>query len=386
LGLEHIESHTGRILKQHIAPAGEAGSSTFVFDEGNVLYSKLRPYLNKVVHPAEPGIATTELVPLRPKRELIDPEYLTYFLRSPHFVTFASSCVAGVKMPRVIMDKLWAYPVPLPPPSEQARIVSLLKQADVIRRKRAAAAAKSDRILPALFLKMFGDPSKNPKGFDVLLLGDPRMGMLDRGRSRHRPRNDPALLGGPYPLIQTGDVARSDGRIRSYSQTYSEGGLAQSKLWPAGTLCITIAANIAETGVLEFDACFPDSVVGFVPGELTTTEYVQFFLRFLQPVLERNAPQAAQKNINLEVLRELPCPVAPRALQEAFAASVQLHYATRRSQLQVRERLDSLFGNMLRRAFRGLLTERWRERNLPLLVREAEQQAHYLAASGTEAA
>jgi type I restriction enzyme S subunit len=98
-------------------------------------------------------------------------------------------------------------------------------------------------------------------------------------------------------------------RIRRYKSTYSELGLAQSKLWSSGTLCITIAANIAKTGILKLDACFPDSVVGFLPGSGVVTNYVQAWLGFLQPTLEASAPQAAQKNINLEILRDLSIPV-----------------------------------------------------------------------------
>jgi type I restriction enzyme S subunit len=95
----------------------------------------------------------------------------------------------------------------------------------------------------------------------------PALGVLDRGRSRHRPRNHPSLYGGPYPFVQTGDVKAAKGRLTSFSQTYTEAGLAQSRLWPIGILCITIAANIAETAILGIDACFPDSVVGFTANE-----------------------------------------------------------------------------------------------------------------------
>src|SRR5688572_3157574 len=92
----------------------------------------------------------------------------------------------------------------------------------------------------------------------------PEIGRIDRGRSRHRPRWADYLYGGPYPFIQTLDIRSSEGRITTYKQTYSEAGLEQSKMWPAETLCISIAGNnIAETGVLMFPACFPDSVVGF---------------------------------------------------------------------------------------------------------------------------
>ena len=100
-----------------------------------------------------------------------------------------------------------------------------------------------------------------PSGWHLVKLSD--LGEVNRGRSRHRPRDAAHLYGGSYPFIQTGDVKASGGRIVSYTQTYSEEGLAQSRLWPENTMCITIAANIAETGILTFPACFPDSVIGF---------------------------------------------------------------------------------------------------------------------------
>ncbi|MEI7609151.1 MAG: hypothetical protein WCJ64_17365 [Rhodospirillaceae bacterium] len=89
-----------------------------------------------------------------------------------------------------------------------------------------------------------------------------QLGEVSRGRSRHRPRDAAFLYGGPFPFVQTGDVKRAGLYLTEYEQTYSEAGLAQSKLWPAGTLCITIAANIADTAILGIDACFPDSVIG----------------------------------------------------------------------------------------------------------------------------
>jgi type I restriction enzyme, S subunit len=140
----------------------------------------------------------------------------------------------------------------------------------------------------------------------------PMLGEIDRGRSRHRPRNDPRLLGGPYPFIQTGDVRCADGFIRSFSSTYSDFGLAQSRLWSAGTLCITIAANIAETAILGFDACFPDSIVGFVNAERPDlVRFIELFIRTAREKLERFAPATAQKNINLQTLTEVAVPMPP---------------------------------------------------------------------------
>lgn len=248
-------------------------------------------------------------------------------------------------------DDVGRLKVPLPPLSVQRRIVDILEQADRLCRLRREADAKAARILPALFIRMFGDPATNPMAWSERRLGD--IGDLDRGRSRHRPRNDPSLLGGSYPLVQTGDIANSGGRITRFTQTYSELGLAQSKIWPAGTLCITIAANIANTGVLEFNACFPDSVVGFVPSELTTIEYVQFLLAQMQNALDGAATQVAQKNINLEILRKLVIPVPPIDLQVRFSSHVRDFYACRSTQALIQDSLDRLFANAATRAFSG---------------------------------
>jgi len=100
---------------------------------------------------------------------------------------------------------------------------------------------------------------------EFALLNIDSLGKLDRGRSRHRPRDEQSLYGGPYPFVQTGDIKHAPFYINNYSQTYSEKGLQQSRLWDKGTLCITIAANISDTAILNFDACFPDSIVGFIP-------------------------------------------------------------------------------------------------------------------------
>lgn len=139
------------------------------------------------------------------------------------------------------------------------------------------------------------------------------LGHFGRGKSKHRPRNAPQLYSnGSIPLVQTGDVARSNGVIETSTGMYNEVGLAQSRLWPAGTLCITIAANIADTGILGFDACFPDSVVGLIPSpSLADTRYFEYFMRTAQAHLEDFAPATAQKNINLSILNEVLIPLPP---------------------------------------------------------------------------
>ena len=139
------------------------------------------------------------------------------------------------------------------------------------------------------------------------------IGELARGKSKHRPRNDPALYrNGTVPLIQTGDVARAAPRVTTFSAKYNRKGVEQSRLWKPGTLCITIAANIGDTGILGFDACFPDSVVGFTPfDDSLKVEYFEYFLRTAKQHLEQFAPATAQKNINLDVLQKTLVPLPP---------------------------------------------------------------------------
>jgi len=150
------------------------------------------------------------------------------------------------------------------------------------------------------------------------------LGEFARGKSKHRPRNDPTLFNPPiYPLVQTGEVARAGNIILEYHSKYSEAGLAQSRMWPKGTLCITIAANIADSAILGFDACFPDSVVGFTPVEpLYSARYLLFFMKTARQQLLEYAPATAQKNINLEILESVYIPIPPLNEQEKIIQTV----------------------------------------------------------------
>ena len=169
-------------------------------------------------------------------------------------------------------------------------------------------------------------PFEIPKGWVWCRMGE--AGIFQRGKSKHRPRNDPRLFEeGNIPFVQTGDVARSKHkgfRIDTCSSYYNEAGLSQSRLWPPGTMCITIAANIAETGFLTFPACIPDSVVTFTPvvsGK--SPEFLRMFIELTRTAIEKFAPATAQKNINLQIINELALPLPPLAEQAAIVERVE---------------------------------------------------------------
>ena len=246
-------------------------------------------------------------------------------------------------------DYVKRFEVPNLELSEQKRICQELDIVHKIIKMRQKELEELDLLVRGRFVEMFGNPVSNSYRFPEATL--PELGELGRGVSKHRPRNDPKLLGGDYPLIQTGDVANAGLYITSYSSTYSELGLKQSKMWNKGTLCITIAANIAKTAILEFDACFPDSVVGFTANEKTNNIFIHYWFSFFQTILESQAPESAQKNINLKILSELKVIVPKKEKQDEF---VEFTNQVNKSKVAVQKALDEaqlLFDSLMQEYF-----------------------------------
>jgi type I restriction enzyme S subunit len=266
----------------------------------------------------------------------------------------------GAVFPSINKGMIGEIRVVVPPLKEQQRIVSILDEAFKKINDSITSTGSSLDVSAEIFpSKLHEILSKGGSDwFDYTLLEV----SLDfgRGKSKHRPRNYKPLYGGPYPFVQTGDVRSSNHFISEYTQTYSEMGLAQSKLWPKGTVCITIAANIAETAILEFDACFPDSVIGVVVNpEITTNEYVEYALQFLKGKLQKEGKGSAQDNINMGTFKELKFPFPPldeqkeivnllNMLNEQTVLSMESH----QSKIQ---HLEELKQSILQEAFNGTL-------------------------------
>jgi len=284
--------------------------------------------------------------------ESLSPEYLLKYLKGSLGNSQVRANTQGAVRDSLKYSGLENIKIPLPSLPEQIRIATLLSKVETLIIQRKIHLQQLDTLLKSIFLDLFGDPVKNEKGWEKVRLEE--LGSINRGVSKHRPRNAPELLGGKYPLIQTGEVSNSGTHIKSYTQTYSDIGFAQSKLWPSGTLCITIAANIAKTGILTFEACFPDSVVGVsVFQDKANGIYIHGLFWFFQEILEKNAPAAAQKNINLETLRKLSVPTPPLSLQNHFAKIVEKAETLKTHYEQSLADLETLYTTLSQKAFSG---------------------------------
>lgn len=333
----------------------------------------------------------------RPWRKELGP-WLSAFTRSQKYREYVESVALGISINNLRGSDLRAMEIALPPLPEQRRIVAKIDSLTAKSRrardhldhiprlvekyKQAVLAAafrgdltrewrREQQGLKAVPPRNEGQIKKKyhdsgnfippyilPTNWSWLRL--PQLGDMDRGKSRHRPRNDKRLFGGPYPFIQTGEVRSADRFVTTYSSTYSEFGLEQSRLWPARTVCITIAANIAETAILGIDACFPDSVVGFLAdADRADAGYIEFFVRTARQEIQAFAPATAQKNINLDTLSAIRIPVAPLIEQREIVRRVDgaLTWIDRLAAeaASARGLVDRLDQAVLAKAFRGEL-------------------------------
>lgn len=292
--------------------------------------------------------------------------YLLHYLNSFNYAGYVNG-TTRLKLTRASMDTI---PIPLPPLAEQQRIVdrieSLFAKLDEAKEKTQTVVDSFETRKSAILHKAFTgeltakwreEHGVRMESWEKFKFNE--LGTLERGRSKHRPRNDPKLFGGKYPFIQTGDVARSGMYITEHTQTLSELGAEQSKLFPKGTLCITIAANIGDVSILTYDCCFPDSVVGFTPNERTLSEYIYYLMSTLQREIEANAPATAQKNINLRILNDLLLDIPSVAEQTQIVNQVEYLFFQEQHAKEAAEavldQIDLMKKSILARAFRGEL-------------------------------
>lgn len=268
-------------------------------------------YAGFVMYWDEP-IFVSDAFSIEPLEDALIPKFLYHYLLEKQEILFSLKKGSGV--PHVYPKDVSKILIPIPPLEIQEKIVQILdKFTDYITELTSELTSRKnqysfyrDKLLSfenEVYQVEWKTLSEIAKDFG-------------RGKSKHRPRNDARLYGGDIPFIQTGDIREAGKWIENYSQTYSAFGVEQSKKWKKGTLCITIAANIAETGLLGFEACFPDSIIGFVANpEFAITEYVYYYLNSIKEYLANKSYGSAQDNLNLSTFSSLKIPVPSLEIQ-----------------------------------------------------------------------
>jgi len=251
---------------------------------------------------------------VRPKKKA-SARFLFYWLNYLKLSGFIDAIVSRTTIAHLTAEKLEAIPWPDVPPIEQKAIAAYLDAScsandSAIEAKRRQIEMLDELhravVLDAVTLGIDSEASFQPSGIDWApkvpshwrIRQIKRMCSLVRGQFTHRPRNDPALYDGDYPFVQTGDITAARKYIRTYSQTLNEQGLAVSRMFPKGTLVMSIAANIGDVAVLDFEACFPDSMVGMIPYHETDVIFLYYLMRAMKPIMLRSAVLSTQLNLN----------------------------------------------------------------------------------------
>ena len=329
-----------------VATATDGEISRFSLEEGDVIITKDSETPDDigvsatVVNPIPGVICGYHLALIRSKTDLVNPIFLAKQFRHERVSRLFACLANGMTRYGLTSSSIDRAPIWLPPLWEQNLVASLLRKMDEAIAKTEVLIAKLRAVKQGLLHDLLTrgldengelrDPERHPEQFKNSTLGriptdwdiNPLcdLASVDRGKFMHRPRNDPRFYGGVHPFVQTGDIAAADGRVlNTFSQTLNDKGAGVSLEFPEGTIAITIAANIADTAILGRPMYFPDSIVGAIVEPPNNVRYVELRIRVRKHWLASQAPQSAQKNINLETLRPLVVPVPKPQEQQRIA-------------------------------------------------------------------
>jgi len=308
--------------------------------EGDILFSIAGSLgrLALVENQHLPANTNQALAIIRLKKGVINTNFCIQQLKGEQVQSELVKLQTVGAQPNLSLQQISDICLKVPPLPEQQKIAAILTSVDEVIEKTQAQINKLKDLKTGMMQELLtrgvgvdGKPhtefkdspvGRIPKAWEVLPLS--KVAKLERGKFSHRPRNDPSFYNGDIPFLQTGDIPKKSPYITKYSQTLNEKGLGVSKLFPIGTLVITIAATIGEIGILKFDSCFPDSLVGIkIDMEKADTMYILYVMRHLKDELDLLAPQTAQKNINLDILNPFVVPVPPLKEQKQISQALE---------------------------------------------------------------
>lgn len=353
---------------------------------GDVLVSTVRPNLNAVALVPEEldgEIASTGFSVLRANPKLVNPHYLFYRVQHQEFVACLVANATGASYPAVTDGVVRRVFLPLPSLKEQARIVEILDEADRLRRLRREADAKAARILPALFLKMFGDPATNPRGWPIVSIGD--LTTLVTSGATPRGGAEVYVNQGPY-LIRSQNVLMNRIDLSDAARITNETHQQMSRTWVSiGDVLLNITGasigRVAWVRQLDAQANVNQHVCLIRPNRnLVNPAYLSscLSLPFLQSTINSVQIGASRQALNHVQVRNLRIPKPSIALQSEFASQAMQIEDLLEQTDSTSIKLDALWETLLQRAFSGQLTAKWREAHNKELRAEMEQQARLL--------
>jgi len=273
------------------------------------------------------GIITSAYTTIVPKENVCERFYYYFFLHQDYNKSLKAQGT-GVRT-TLTNTQFGAVKIPVPPYQEQIQIANYL---DTQSQKINHFIAKKQQFIALL------KEQKNVVAYDKIFVNGGKenypnrriksISKILRGKFSHRPRNDERLYNGEFPFIQTGEVSQADKYINNYRQTLNEWGYSVSKEFPKGTLCLTIAANVGDVAILNFNACFPDSIIGIVPNPEVGLDYMYFALRSLKAKFISEATLTTQYNLNIERVGPIKIPLPSLEIQESIVAQIEIETAT----------------------------------------------------------
>lgn len=353
---DNMESSTGRLLPCRTVAEDQVRSRNFQFKEGDVLYTKLRPYLNKVVRAPFDGLCSSDVLPIRPR---IDGGYLSRWMLSRQFLNQVTPFQTGVTLPRISRVRLEQTRVPTPPLPEQRRIVEAIEtrfeRLDAAVRALERARTNLKRYLVSALGSAFPEENRgsNSDFVELVTVCDTATGGTPR-------RDTPRYYGGSFPWIKSGEL--HDGLVTHSEETITQEALDNSnaKVFPAGTVCMALyGATVGKLGILGLDAATNQAVCAFFPHRELNSKYLFWFLRSVRGRLLSNRSGGAQPNISQTIVRHLRVPIPSVEQQYALVAEIERRLSVAEEASAAAERAFHRCGRLresiLETAFQGRL-------------------------------
>lgn len=354
LNLDMVESNTGHIYERLYVPFDKIGTSTIAFDTNNVLYSKLRPYLNKVVIPDCPGYATSEMLPLKPNKNYITREYLTYFLRSPKFVAYINEKTSGAKMPRANSSDLKSVEIECPTLENQRHITSEFDRIISIVRLRQQQLQKLDELVKARFIELFGDPATNPYGWQQLTVNDVCVSVV-RGpfgsalkKEFFVPPSDTT-----YKVYEQKHAIQKSSTIGTYYVTAEKYNELRRFECHSGDILMSCSGTMGE--LYQLPAGCERGIINQALCKFTLNERILpiVFLAYMRETIGNLETKGSgiQNIAAVSYVKAMPINLPPMRVQEQYAAFVE---QTDKSKVAVQKALDEaqlLFDSLMQKYF-----------------------------------